>query len=225
MCGRYAITTDAQSIIDYFRIEHVLFNPDEFRPRYNIAPSQPVPAVRQGGKGRELTLLRWGLIPFWAKDPKIGYRMINARAETAAEKPAYRAAFRHRRCLLPATGFYEWKGERGHKQPYHIAPPDGGLFAFAGLWEHWEGEGGAVESCTILVTEANDEVRPIHDRMPVILGPDRCDDWLDTGNGNVDQLRSMLRPYGGALMTYPVSKLVNKPENDDPRCIEPAAAP
>ena len=217
MCGRYNLITDAQALADFFSLSNSL----ALKPRYNIAPSQEIPAVRQIGAARELALLRWGLIPHWAKEEKIGYRMINARAETVAEKPSYRTAFRQRRCLIPATGFFEWKRVNGGKQPYNIRIVEGNLFAFAGLWEHWKGgDGKVVESCTILVTDANEVIRPIHDRMPVILDPDDYRTWLDPGLHDPAKLKPLLRPCPSEWIEYyPVSRRVGNPANDDPECV------
>lgn len=201
--------------------------PDEHAPRYNIAPSQGILAVRaapDGGDGaREAAVLRWGLVPSWAKDPDIGNRMINARAETVAEKPSFRAAFRRRRCLVPATGFYEWRAASGPKQPYTIGMADGGPFAMAGLWEHWtEPDGAAVETCAILTTEANELLRPIHARMPVIVAPSDFDLWLDPALAMPELLAPLLRPFDAAAMAaHPVSRHVNNVRNDDPACLEP----
>ena len=183
-----------------------------YLPRFNIAPTQEVSAVRDLGEGRELEFLRWGLIPSWAKDKSIGAKLINARAETVAEKPAFRSAFKHRRCLIPADGFFEWKKEGGRKEPHYITLRDGGLFAFAGLWEEWHPEDGeAVRSCTIITTGANELVRPLHDRMPVILDPGDYADWLDVNPRTKEQLLSLLRPFPSEKMrTYPQDCLVNK---------------
>jgi putative SOS response-associated peptidase YedK len=162
---------------------------------------------------KRLDMLKWGLIPFWAKDPSIGSRMINARSETVAEKPAFRAAFKHRRCIIPADGFYEWTKEKGRKQPYLVASADGNTFALAGLWEHWKDkEGKVIESCTILTTEANEAVQRLHDRMPVILRPDDYDTWLDTGVGDPGILRPMMIAYPSEAMTLSrASPEINKP--------------
>lgn len=188
---------------------------------YNVAPSQKVPAVRAADRHREMVLLSWGLIPSWAKETRVGYRMINARAETVADKPAYRAAFRRRRCLIPADGFYEWQQTGTGKQPWYIHMKQGGVFAFAGLWEHWEGKDEVVESCSIIVTEANASVRPVHDRMPVIIDPPDYELWLDPKIQQADVLNSLLRPYpADEMIAYPVSKRVNSPANNDARCIE-----
>ncbi len=183
MCGRYSITKPVEAMRQLFDFAGPLPN---LPARYNVAPTQEVPIIRSqggdgdGGGGRALAMLRWGLIPFWAKEPSIAYRMINARAETVATKPAFRAAFRARRCLVPADGFYEWQKRGRAKQPFRIVLKGEALFAFAGLWERWSGgEGEVIESCTIIVTEANELLRPIHDRMPVILDPADLGAWLD----------------------------------------------
>ena len=209
----------------------LLGTPLNLRPRYNVAPSQDVAAVRANDEGRTLAMLRWGLIPAWAKDSAIGHRLINARSETAPEKPSFRSAFRHRRCLIPADGFYEWKREGKTRQPWLFGLSDGKPFAFAGLWESWtvpqgaaltgslaeRGPGDAVETCTILTTAANETVAPVHGRMPVILPPEIYDPWL--AGKDVP-----LAPYPADAMTaHPVSTLVNRPANDDPRCVEPVA--
>jgi putative SOS response-associated peptidase YedK len=220
MCGRYTLHTDFETLKKHFQ---VLAQSDELTPRFNIAPSQSVAAVRRGAQGRELAILRWGLVPFWAKDSKIGYRTINARAETVAVKPAFRAAFRQRRCLIPADGFYEWKSQSGGKQPYYIRLKHNNLFAFAGLWEHWKSETGEIlESCTIIVTHANELVDSIHDRMPVILHPNDYETWLSPWESATDHLAALLKPYPAEQMTaYSVSTGVNNPKHEDSSCIEP----
>ena len=210
----------------------------DLRPRYNVAPGQNVAAVRSGdGDGdrdgdRQLSMLRWGLIPVWSKKPNIGYSLINARSETVASKPAFRAAYRARRCLIPADGFYEWVRRGSVKQPYLIGRKDGGMMAFAGLWERWfipedvllprsmSGlePGDAVDTCTILTTAANETLAPVHHRMPVILPSELFDPWLDGQTVALD-------PYCAQEMTLqPVSTRVNRPSNDDPRCVEPLTA-
>lgn len=222
MCGRFTLRTPPARLAEFFS----LFREPDVPPRYNIAPSQPVAAIRfdENRTPREWVTLRWGLIPSWAKDAKIGYRLINARAETVAEKPAFRAAFKRRRCLIPADGFYEWKQlDAKKKQPYYITRPDGGPFAFAGLWEHWTPpDGSEVESCTIVTTEANEQMEELHDRMPVILDPDNYDRWLNPGVEDRDELVPLLRPDAGALRLTPVSTLVNSPRNESAQCIAPA---
>lgn len=223
MCGRFTLVTPAKELAEQFRLIEV----PSLSPRYNIAPTQPVAAVRQlpGNGARKLSLLHWGLIPFWAKEPGIGSRMINARSETAAEKPAFRAAFRRRRCLVLADGFYEWQRLERGKQPFYIRLHDGKPFAFAGLWEHWKGpDETTIDSCTLLTTEPNDLIRPVHNRMPVILAPEDYDLWLDPGVQEPELLHPLLRACPSENMhAYPVSKWVNNPRNDDPRCIEPPA--
>jgi putative SOS response-associated peptidase YedK len=221
MCGRFTLTDPDADLAVQFNLPEI---PD-MRPRYNIAPTQPVAAIRVSpqGSNREMALLHWGLIPFWAKDPSLGSRLINARSETVAEKPAFRAAFRRRRCLVVADGFYEWQKQNGTKQPYFIRLRDARPFAFAGLWEHWEGaDASVIESCTLLTTQPNDLLRPVHNRMPVILQPSDYDLWLDPEIQQADRLQPLLHPYSAEEMNaYPVSRWVNSPSNDDPKCIEP----
>jgi len=222
MCGRYSLTSPTEAVRRMFDFPEQ----PNLAVRVNIAPSQDVAAVRLGADGasaRHFAWLRWGLIPSWAKEPGIGNRMINARAETIAEKPAFRAAFRRRRCLIPADGFYEWKTERGRKQPYRIALEGGAPFAFAGLWERWEGSGeaGAVESCTIVTTEANARLKAIHHRMPVILAPGAYEAWLDPATPGAEA-QALLRPAPSEWFTaYRVSPKINSPANDDPALIAP----
>ncbi|MCG8592798.1 MAG: SOS response-associated peptidase [Kiloniellales bacterium] len=224
MCGRYTLTTPLEGLRDVFLFEE---SPN-LAPRYNIAPTQEVPAVRLGPEDgrRHLVPLRWGLIPSWAKEVSIGSRMINARAESVAEKPAFRTAFRQRRCLIPADGFYEWQARpSGPKQPYYIAQAAGGPFAFAGLWERWtDGESGeALESFTIVTTAASRRLEALHHRMPVILAPADHAAWLDPASG-ADALQALLRPAPeAAFVAAPVSTRVNAVRNDDPSLIEPAA--
>jgi putative SOS response-associated peptidase YedK len=221
MCGRYTLTTPVEKLAEEFGFEA---SSVELPPNYNVAPTQQVAAVLEEGGERHLEMLRWGLIPSWADDPQIGSRMINARAETAPEKPSFRSAFRGRRCLIPADGFYEWQRTNGSKQPYYIHMKEGRPFAFAGLWESWKEEGGPeIRSCTILTTKPNALVAGIHDRMPVILPPGSYDAWLDT-EAERDELYGLLASYPEDEMeAYPVSRFVNSPQNNDPRCVEPAA--
>lgn len=220
MCGRYTLVTPVGELAERFGVEGPL---PELPPSYNVAPGRGVAAVVAEGGRRRLEVLRWGLVPPWADDPSIGDRMINARAETVASKPSFRRAFRERRCLIPADGFYEWQRLDGGKQPYYVRRKDGARFAFAGLWEIWRREGEEIRSCTILTTEANGLLGGIHDRMPVIVPPDLYGLWLE-GGAEREELDAVLRPYpGDDLEAYPVSRLVNNPANDDPRCIEPAA--
>lgn len=224
MCGRFTLFSSEESLARAFGIGGV----PELPRRYNIAPTQPVAVVRVAPerRERELALLRWGLVPSWAKDPDIGSRLINARAETAAERPAFREAFRRRRCLIPADGFYEWRGRRGgRKQPFFVRLRDGSLFGLAGLWERWRGEdGGVVESCTVLTTDANAVVAPIHDRMPVIVPPPSYDLWLDPAVREPGLLKPLLRPYPAEeMVAYPIDERVNNPRIDEEGLITPAA--
>lgn len=219
MCGRFTLRTPASEIARLFDV-----TVPDFQPRYNLAPSQAVAAVRLDPRRekREFAFLRWGLIPSWADDPKTGYRMINARAETVATKPSFRHAFRERRCLILADGFYEWQKTNDKKQPYFMRMKDDRPFAFAGLWECWKGGGDEVESCTIIVTEANELLESIHDRMPVIVSPEDYDLWLDPEFEDKESLQKMLRPYPvGEMEAYPVNTIVNTPKNDVEECIQP----
>ena len=221
MCGRYTLASPTERLAEEFGFDGTSV---ELAPNYNVAPTQGVAAVLEEGGQRRLEVLRWGLIPPWADDPGIGSRMINARSETAPGKPSFRRAFRERRCLIPADGFYEWQRTNGAKQPYYIHMEDGRPFAFAGLWESWsKGGEGEVRTCTILTTGANALVGEVHDRMPVILAHDAYDVWLDPASER-DELTGLLAPYPvDEMEAYPVSRFVNSPSNNDPRCIEPAA--
>ena len=227
MCGRFTQMFTWREVYEFLNLFGA---PCNLEPRYNVAPSQNVAVVRAEAGRRQLSMLRWGLIPGWAREPNIGYRLINARAETAGAKPAFRAAWRApRRCLVPADGFYEWTRRGALRQPWLIAMHDGALFAFAGLWERWtvpEGTvlkgslaefapGDSIETFTILTTAANEAVAPVHDRMPVILPPALFDSWL----AGDDMALGPCPPE--PMSVRPVSTLVNKPSNDDPRCIEP----
>jgi putative SOS response-associated peptidase YedK len=219
MCGRYTLSTPAGRLAEEFQLDSTA----EISPSYNVAPTQQVAAVVEDEGGRRLEMFRWGLVPFWAEDPEIGSRMINARSETAPEKPSFRRAFRGRRCLIAADGFYEWKRENGGKQPYYFRMQDGRPFAFAGLWESWEKGDGTLRTCAILTTRANSVLEGIHDRMPVILPHDAYNAWLDP-DADREELGELMIPYpNDDLETYPVSRFVNSPRNNDERCIEPAA--
>ena len=221
MCGRFALATEKKILEMLYQL--IIRDDFELRPRYNISPSQQIAACRlspQNAK-KELAALKWGLVPFWAEDQSIGSRMINARSETAASKPSFRDAFKKRRILIPASGFYEWKQEEGAKQPYYIQRQDGQPFSLAGLWERWEKGAAPLESCTILTTEPNTLVAPLHQRMPVIVAPGHYDLWLDPSTDPA-ALASLLTPYAAAELTAnPVSRLVNSPANDSPELIEP----
>jgi len=219
MCGRYTLATNTQKLAESFSGFEV---PAELPPRYNVAPTQPIAVVANNGQ-HKVEFFQWGLIPSWAKDPKIGNQMINARAETLGEKPAFRNAYKRRRCLVLADGFYEWKKEGdGAKTPMYIRLASGDPFAFAGLWEMWQTAEDTILSCTIITTDPNDLMAQIHNRMPVILPPDVYEQWLDPAERSPDQLQGLLQPYPAELMTaYPVSKMVNSPKNDTPALIEP----
>jgi putative SOS response-associated peptidase YedK len=223
VCGRFTLRASGERLAEAFGLSA---QPSLF-PRYNIAPTQAVPVIRvlranPGTKERELVPLRWGLVPSWADDPAIGNRLINARSETVADKPSFRGAFRHRRCLIPADGFFEWRKEGKVKQPVYVQRRDGQPFAFAGLWEEWEREGEVIESCAIITTAANDLMAEFHDRMPVILDPKDYDLWLDPQVQDPRLLEPLLRPYSsGELVAHPVSQMVNNPRNEGPGCVEP----
>ncbi len=222
MCGRFALIANAQQIAEEFQVPAETVGP--LAPRYNIAPSQPVLAVRERADGsREVTHFAWGLVPSWASDPTIGNRLINVRAETAAEKPAFRNAFRRRRCIIPASGFYEWAKQGAVKQPYFFRPRKEPLMGFAALWEIWNGPNGElVETCAILTIPAVEPVRRLHDRMPAILTHERYAPWLDRNLEDVGVVRSLLvPPPQGLLEAYRVSTLVNNPRNDLPECLAP----
>ena len=225
MCGRFSQTAPPEIIAEQFGVKEPL---PLFQPRYNIAPSQPVVAIRiePDTAMRRLAQLRWGLIPSWAKDPKIGSQCINAKAETVAATPSFQSAFKKRRCLVIATGFYEWQRQQGSlTQPMCIGLQSKRPFAFAGLWEHWRpAEGEPIETCTIITTEPNDLMAPIHTRMPVILAPTSYDQWLDPTFQQVEPLNALLRPDPSEELTaYPVSTLVNNPHHDAPQCLEPVS--
>ena len=220
MCGRFAMTLPSKKAMARFNIKEEI----DLAPRHNIAPSQHVAVVRAAEpKQNELVMMRWGLIPSWAKEENSGYKMINAKAETVAEKPAFKAAFKKHRCLIPASGFYEWKAEGTARQPYFIRMKDESLFGFAGLWERWEGKAGnAIESVTIITTEANSLIGEIHDRMPVIIGRKNYNLWLNPEPLSSDNM-NLLNPFDPDQLTlYPVSKTVNNPKNDTPECFERA---
>ena len=210
MCGRFTLTKP-EAIAEHFKVKVDRLPP----PRYNIAPSQPLGVIRNSkGNQRQFRLMLWGLIPPWAKD-KENKRLINARAETVHEKPSFRAAFKRRRCLIPATGFYEWRTDKTGKQPFYFHLDHHHLFAFAGLWETWED----IETCTILTTNANTTLKPIHHRMPVILSPQYYATWLSPFSAPAD-LRSLLTAYpDDRMQAFPVSKAVNNPTNESPDCI------
>ena len=221
MCGRFAFWITGKRLKKEFDLPAV----PEITPRYNIAPGTDIASIRKRPEGeREFAMLHWGLIPSWAKDKKTGYRMINARAESIMKKPAFKNAFRYRRCLIPASGFYEWQKRDGRKRPWFITLRDTDVFAFAGLWERWKNpqDGNEIiESCTIITTASNELVKPLHDRMPVILERADYERWLSRQTTD-KELVGLLRPFSSEKMTaWPVSTLVNSPTNDSPECIKP----
>ena len=222
MCGRFSQRTPAKKIADKFKVEEV----PPLVERYNVAPTQAVLGIRAVDEVREATFFKWGLVPHWAKDPAIGNKLINARAETVTEKPSFREAFLRRRCLVPADGFFEWSRQGDRKRPYYFRMKnDGEPFAIAGLWERWEGgDGGPLETCTLLTTEANDLLTPYHDRMPVILEPEDYALWLGDDARQLELVPDLLRPYPASKMIgYPVSTAINSPYNEGVELIEPSA--
>ena len=222
MCGRFTLTCSSKQVAEQFELDET----PTLLPRYNIAPTQESPVVRvlEGSNRRELHLLRWGLIPHWSRDRRIGNRMINARSETVEEKPAFRNPFRTRRCLIPCSGFFEWNQTGSRKQPYYIRRHDGLPLAFAGLWDRWQDhEDGTIETFTILTTEPNELMRPLHNRMPVILRPSDYALWLDPTVREPDVLKPLLVSCrSDELMAFEVDTRINNPAYDDPTCIEPS---
>jgi putative SOS response-associated peptidase YedK len=223
MCGRFAITSTPEAIrllLDYL-------DQPNFPPRHNIAPTQPIGIVRLENGQRRFALVRWGLLPSWVKDPKSFTLLINARGDTVNEKPAFRNAMKYRRCLIPADGFYEWKGEGPSKVPYYVRLKSGQPFAFAGLWETWTGPNGEeMETAAIVTTQANQALRPIHHRMPVVLPPEAYDPWLDTSHVDAAAAHALIAPAPDGLFdAYEVSKAVNRVANDFADLTEPATNP
>jgi putative SOS response-associated peptidase YedK len=221
MCGRFSLHTPESKIREAFNRVHT--RSLGLKPRYNIAPSQDIPIIRDTDTSREMVMVQWGLIPAWSREPRTKYSTINARIESVAQKPAYRMPFRHRRCLIPADGFYEWKVINGNKIPHHIRMKDGSVFAFAGLWDHWEGEEQTLDSCTIIVMPANEVMKPVHERMPAIIAPAHYDLWLDSRVTEKQEIIQYLNSAPSSQLTaYPVSTRVNSPKHDDIECIQPA---
>jgi putative SOS response-associated peptidase YedK len=218
MCGRFTLRTPLHLLMRQFNLSAQA--EWQLSLRYNIAPTQDIAVIVKTDSGRELNQMRWGLIPSWSKDPKSGPPLFNARSETAGEKPTFRSAMRHRRCLIPADGFYEWKKEGKQKLPIYIRRPDEQPFAFAGLWEQWND----VESCTILTTAANGLMQPFHDRMPVILSPNDYNVWLDPKLDDPNKLNYLFEPFPDSeLIAYPVNPVVNNARHDAADCIESTA--
>jgi len=223
MCGRYALTAEEEALAVAMGVERIFTH---HRPRYNVAPTQSVPVVRWDEEGPRLDPLRWGLVPFWASDPSVGNRMINARCESVAERPAFREAYRRRRCLVPADGFYEWKPEGTGKQPHWLGRPGRAIFGMAGLWERWgggDGGGGELLTFTILTREATGVAVGIHPRMPLILPRESWPLWLGSGTSPGDRARLLESEPPIDLLAYPVSRVVNAPANDVPECVAPLA--
>ncbi|WP_342424837.1 SOS response-associated peptidase [Paenibacillus sp. FSL E2-0178] len=220
MCGRFTITVTLEELITHYLIDDSKLA--TLKPNYNVAPMHNVPAVIASVAGKRLGELRWGLIPFWAKDEKIGSKMINARAETVAEKPAFKRLLKTKRCIIPADGFYEWKKDGTSKQPYRILMSDGSLFSFAGLYDTWEDpEGKKLSTCTIITTTPNSLMDDIHDRMPVILRPEDEADWLGRDNDDVESLLKLLKPYDAAKMrAYKVPSAVGNVRNNSKELLE-----
>ena len=224
MCGRYKIVTDAQALYDAFQVEAGLVAAP--LARYNVAPATDQLVILDEGGHRVARSLHWGLIPSWAKDKAIGYKTINARGESVAAKPAFRAALRARRCLVPATGFYEWKALAGRKQPYLVRLKNGALFAFAGLWESWNGPAGELRSFTIITTEPNELMAPIHERMPAIIAREHYARWLDPALRDPAQAQAMIANYpAGEMQALPVGAAINNARNQGASLIEPAGEP
>ncbi len=223
MCGRYLITSSPEAIRRLFRYREQ----PNFPPRYNVAPTQPIPIVRLNEGEREFALVRWGLLPSWVKDPRTFTLLINARGESVTDKPAFRNAMKRRRCLVPADGFYEWKDEGGRKRPYVVRPKDGGPIAFAGLWETWIGPNGEeMETAAIVTCVANRSLGAIHARMPVVVPPEAFDFWLDCAKVDAATAAALIAPAReGLFEAYEISTAVNRTANDDPKLIEPLAKP
>ena len=217
MCGRFTLYITAEDLASHYHLRILPVT----EPRYNIAPSQQINIIKAASGEPTLSTVKWGLIPHWAKDEKIGYKLINARAETVSEKPSFRNAFKHRRCLIPASGFYEWKKEGSRKQPYYFQAKGESVFSMAGIWESWKApDGDIVESCSIITTAANELVSRIHDRMPVIIAKDSYKIWLSAEN-NGQLFKELLKPYSEFVMICnPVSQMVNSPKNTGPECIQ-----
>ncbi|MGZ5010273.1 MAG: SOS response-associated peptidase [Methylobacter sp.] len=216
MCGRYNLIATGQQIMDHFR----LLSLPAHNPDYNIPPGQKILAIIQleDGSNRAVNL-HWGLIPSWSKDRTISSHLINARAETLTEKLSFKKAYQHRRCLIPATGFFEWQSIDAGKQPYHIHKSDNALFAFGGLWEHWEQDQETVYSCTIITTVANDKIAPIHNRMPIIIAPDDYNRWLDKKTAIVDIAAFLAADAYRNMQVIPISTRVNNPLHNDESCL------
>jgi putative SOS response-associated peptidase YedK len=224
MCGRYSLTSPPEAMYQLFGLKELV----NLAPRYNIAPTQDVPVVRAGDAGRELVMMRWGLIPSWSKDISFGAKTINARAETVQEKPSFRTPFKSSRCLIPADGYFEWIKSEDGRQPWLFRRKDEGLIVFAGLWDRWVSpeDGEVIQSCSIIVREAGEFTRPLHHRMPVIVPPEKFSTWLGEGGNDMPAVqRVMDDATDNGLVVHPVSKRVNSPRNDDAACLEAVELP
>lgn len=220
MCGRFSLTTELDVLLERFQIEQTRIDIDT--PRFNIAPTQQVPTVIRAGESNRMGTLRWGLIPFWAKDPSISNKLINARSETADQKASFKHALKKRRCLILSDGFYEWRRTKDRKIPMRIQVRNGEPFAMAGLWEKWHDNTSTIYTCTILTTEANELMAEIHNRMPVILTKETESIWLDASLSDLKELKKCMKPFPSSEMNaYEVSTLVNSPKNEEPECILP----
>jgi len=215
MCGRFALDVTDVEIRQHFGLDEL----QPWQPRYNIAPSLDVPVIYQGPAGRAGQMMRWGLVPHWSKGPDNRYSMINARAETVADKPAYRDPFKRSRCLVPATGYYEWKPGPEGKEPYYLRPKGERVFALAGLWDEWQGEGGSIRSFSLITTDANPQSAAVHDRMPVIIAPAQYEQWL--ADNDPAALQALMRPWAAEMELWPVSVLVNNARHESPDLIQP----
>lgn len=220
MCGRFTLHTPESRIRELF---HLGNSPAiDLKPRYNIAPSQDIPVIRDTENSREIVLARWGLVPHWSKEPETKYSTINARIESIAEKPTYRTPFKQSRCLIPADGFYEWRLINNKKVPHYVRMRKGDVFAFAGIWDRWQDDGITLDSCSIIVMPANGTIQPLHDRMPAIIAPAHYDLWLDKRLTDKDEIMGFLNSAPStSLMFYAVSPWVNTAKHEDERCIQP----
>ena len=220
MCGRFTLHTPESRIRELFHLGHSV--PLGLNPRYNMAPSQDIPIIRDTEASREMVMARWGLVPHWSKESKTKYSTINARIEGIADKPAYRTPFKRSRCLIPADGFYEWKMINNVKVPHFIHMRKGEVFAFAGIWDRWQGEGITLDSCSIIVMPANDVIKPLHERMPAVIAPAHYDQWLDERVSEKEEILGLLNSAPSAFMKfYPVSQWVNSPAHEEERCMQP----
>jgi putative SOS response-associated peptidase YedK len=220
MCGRFSLATDISVLQEQFNFKWS--NEITINPRFNVAPSQQILTIGSDGEKRIGTMMKWGLVPYWSNDTKIGYKMINARAEGIDEKPSFKTPFKRKRCLILSDGFYEWKKEEKKKQPFRFMMKDDRPFAFAGLWDQWDKDGELLYSCTIITTTPNEMTQEVHNRMPVILEEDAYDLWIDAKMNDTEYLKSLLIPFPAEKMkSYPVSTLVNSPKNNVEECLSP----